>query len=195
MSGDALDARSLVAGVLEGDEAAARALMERLHPLVLKLVRAHLPRRSSEEDLVQTAFMKIFAKLGQYSLAVPLEHWVSRVTINSCLNQIASERARPEMRFSDLDEPQRRVIEELAASADDIRPDRSLAAKDIVEKLLSLLCPRDRLLLTLLHMDGRSAREVEKLTGWNGIAIRVRAYRARKKLKLHLEKLMEDRKR
>ena len=46
-------------------EAAARALFNHLFPLVIKVVRAHLPRRTSEEDLVQAVFMKLFAKLDQ----------------------------------------------------------------------------------------------------------------------------------
>ena len=33
-------------------------------------------------------FIKIFQKLSQFSGKVPLEHWVSRVAINTCLNQI-----------------------------------------------------------------------------------------------------------
>ena len=35
------------------DEAAARELVRRLYPLVLKLVRSHRPRRSAEEDLAR----------------------------------------------------------------------------------------------------------------------------------------------
>jgi len=63
-----------------------------LYPLVLKLVRAHLPRRAAEEDLVQTVFMKVFAKLDDYAGAVPLEHWVSRIAVNTCINQLRAER-------------------------------------------------------------------------------------------------------
>src|SRR5688500_8965658 len=62
-----------------GDEYAARSLIQHLYPLVIKLVRSHLPRRTSEEDLAQTVFMKMFANLDQYSGTVPLEHWVSRI--------------------------------------------------------------------------------------------------------------------
>src|SRR6266513_25745 len=64
--------------VRKGDEDAARDLMKHLYPLVTKLVRAYLPRRTAEEDLIQTVFMKIFAKLIQFSGRVPLGHWVSR---------------------------------------------------------------------------------------------------------------------
>jgi RNA polymerase sigma factor (sigma-70 family) len=187
-----LDVAACVERVRQRDEEAARQLQQHLRPLVIKLVRAHLPRRSSEEDLMQVVFMKIFANLGQYSGAVPLEHWVSRIAVNTCLNQIAAEKSRPELRFADLDEEQQQVIEDLAGSAADLQPGQALAASEIVEKLLSRLEPRDRLLLTLLHLEGRSPREVRHITGWNGVVIRVRAFRARKKLKAHLQKLMKE---
>src|SRR5688572_25568340 len=58
------DVASCVRRIGQGNEDAARELMDRLYPLVLKLVRAYLPRRASEEDLVQTVFMKVFANLN-----------------------------------------------------------------------------------------------------------------------------------
>ena len=45
------------------------------YPLVIKVVRAHLPRRAAEEDLAQEIFLKMFANLDQYRAEVPLEHW------------------------------------------------------------------------------------------------------------------------
>ena len=63
-----------------------------LYPLVAKLVRAHRPARSAEEDLCQMIFIKIMQKLSQFSGKVPLEHWVSRIAINTCINQIQAEK-------------------------------------------------------------------------------------------------------
>ena len=59
-----------------------------------------------------------------------------------------------------------------------------------MEKLLALLEPAERLLLTLLHLEGHSPREVQRMTGWNGTLVRVRAFRARQKLKKHYKQLM-----
>jgi RNA polymerase sigma-70 factor (ECF subfamily) len=172
------------------DEDAARALMQHLSPLVLKLVRAHLPRRTSEEDLVQVVFMKIFANLDQYSGAVALEHWASRIAINTCLNQLKAERARPEWRLADLSEEQSQVIENLKAAPGELDPSQSVAARDLVETLLARLDPTDRVLMTLLHLEERPVREVARLTGWGQTRVRVRAFRARQKLKKHLRLLM-----
>jgi RNA polymerase sigma-70 factor (ECF subfamily) len=194
MTGCDLDVAACVERVRQRDEDAARLLMNHLYPQVIKLVRAYLPRRTSEEDLAQSVFMKVFARLDQYSGVVPLEHWVSRIAINTCLNQLAAEKARPELRWADLSEEQCQVLDNLPSATAELGPDESLAAREIVEKLLVLLSPRDRLLITLLHLEGHTPREVQKLTGWNGTLIRGRAFQARRRLKKHFQKLMSEKK-
>jgi RNA polymerase sigma-70 factor (ECF subfamily) len=58
--------------------------------------------------------------------------------------------------------------------------------------LLAQLAPAERMLLTLLHLEGRSVAEVQEITGWNVPVIKVRAFRARRKLRKHYEKLMSE---
>ena len=91
------DAGALVQSALAQDDTAARQLVSQLYPLVAKIVRANRPRRTAEEDLCQMIFIKVFQNLSSFSGKVPLEHWVSRIAVNTCLNQIASERVRPEV--------------------------------------------------------------------------------------------------
>ena len=136
--------------------------------------------------------MKVFVNLDRYSGEVPLEHWVSRIAINTCLSQIKAERLRPELRWADLGDEERRILETLATTAEELHPADSLAAREIVGILLDQLAPGDRLVLTLLHLEGRSVEEAALLTGWSHTRIRVRAFRARQKLKKRFHKLMED---
>ena len=187
------DVAACVERVRRRDEDAARALFRHLYPLVARLVRSHLPRRASHEDLVQTVFMKVFANLDRFSGAVPLEHWVSRIAINTCLNQLAAEKARPELRWADLSEEQTEALEAVTTGPEELEPLQNVAAREIVEKLLAQLAPADRLVLTLLHLEGRSVAEVRQITGWNAPVIKVRAFRARRKLRKCFEKLMAER--
>src|SRR5437762_3921707 len=117
---DDSDAGALVKAALQNDDKAARELVRRLYPLVARIVRAHRLRRTSEEDLCQMIFIKVFQKLSQFSGNVPLEHWVSRVAVNTCLNQIESEKVRPELRHADLTVEEQAVIENLATSAEEL---------------------------------------------------------------------------
>jgi RNA polymerase sigma-70 factor (ECF subfamily) len=184
-----------VARVRERDEDAARSLFSELYPLVMKLVRSHLPRRTSEEDLAQMVFMKVFAKIDQFSGTVPFEHWVSRIAVNTCLNQLQAEKIRPELRWADLSEDEERFLDALPSTAGDFPdPADDVASRDLVNKLLAKLNAEDRLLINLIHLEGHSIEEVKQMTGWNSSLIKVRVFRARHKLKKHFANLMEERK-
>ena len=183
------DASALVQAALQHDDEAARELVRRLYPVVAKMVRSHRPRRTSEEDLCQMIFIRIFQKLDQFSGKVPIEHWVSRIAVNTCLNQIEAEKARPELRHADLTEEEQAVVENLTATSDELKPDQRLASRQLVEHLLDLLKPVERLIIDLLYLQGRSVEEVRHLTGWSTSVIKVRAFRARRKMKAQLEKI------
>jgi RNA polymerase sigma-70 factor, ECF subfamily len=183
------DVSALVQAALADDDEAARQLVRHLYPLVAKVVRSHRPGRTSEEDLCQMIFIKVFHNLSKFSGQVPLEHWVSRIAVNTCLNQIASEKVRPELRQADLSEDEAAVIDRLAASPDDLNPDNRFAARELVEHLLQTLKPAERLVIDLLYLQGRSVEEVRQLTGWSAPLVKVRAFRARQKMKQRLENI------
>ena len=186
---DDSDARALVQAALAHDDHAAGELVKRLYSLVAKIVRSHRPRRTSEEDLSQMIFIKVFQKLSQFSGQVPLEHWVSRVAVNTCLNQIAAEKARPELRHADLSEEEQAVVENLAASSDELAPDRRFASRQLVEHLLEFLKPAERLVIDMLYLQQRSVEEIRQVTGWSTSLIKVRAFRARRKMRDQLSKI------
>jgi RNA polymerase sigma factor (sigma-70 family) len=182
-------ARALVDRARSGDDNAARELIRQLYPLVAKIVRGYRARRTAEEDLAQMIFVKVFQNLAQYSGKVPISHWVSRIAVNTCRNQLIAEKARPELRHADLSEEQVAMLENLA-SDDALPPDRKLAARDLVEKLLAMLKPVERLVIDMLYLQERSVAEVQKLTGWTAATIKVRAFRARQKLRKQIGGLL-----
>lgn len=186
---DDLDVAALVAGALRDDDEAARALVRRLYPFVARMVRSHRPQRAAEEDLSQMIFIKIFQNLHRYSGVVPIEHWVSRIAINTCLNQIAAEKARPELRRADLSEEQEAVVDNLAATSDELAPGEQLASRDLVARLLETLKPIERLVIDLQYLQQKSVEEIRAMTGWSVPLIKVRAFRARQKLKAQLARM------
>lgn len=175
--------RELVAAALRDDDAAARELVEALYPLVAKLVRAHRPARSAEEDLCQMIFIKVMQKLSQFSGQVPLEHWVSRIAINTCINQIQAEKARPELREADLSEEQLAVVQQMATTNGELAPDQRFASRELVEHLMLPLKPAERLVIDLLYLQQKSVADIQKLTGWSNALVKVRAFRSRRKMK------------
>ena len=183
-------ARALVDRARADDHAAARELIQQLYPLVAKIVRAHRLHRTPEEDLCQMIFVKIFQNLNQYSGKVPISHWVSRIAVNTCRNALAAEKVRPELRYADLSEEQAAIVQNLATTSEDVAPDRRLAARDLVEKLLDMLKPVERLVIDMLYLQERSVAEVRQLTGWTAVKVKVTAFSARQKLRKQLGGLL-----
>ncbi|ATC65022.1 RNA polymerase subunit sigma-24 [Nibricoccus aquaticus] len=194
MSGDA-DAEFDLVGCLQRVRArsqdAARELVEHLHPLVIRIVRAHLPRRVLEEDLAQEVFMKMFTRLDQYQGAVPFPHWVSRIAVTTCIDHLRAQKRRPEFRWADLSENEADVLNAVLTSEDAADAGDALAAKELVGKLLDQLKPDDRLVIQLLDLEQKTLVEISELTGWNTTLIKVRAFRARRKLKKLFEQLKQ----
>lgn len=190
-----LDLVDCLTRIRQQDESAARALIDHLHPLVQKIVRANLPRRADVEDLMQDVFVKIFSHLDQFRGGVPFEHWVSRIAVNHCINALRAQRSRPEWRMADLSEDHAEVIEAIASDPDrDPHPGEALGARELLEKLLAQLSPRERMLIQLLELEDRTIEEVRQRTGWSAVSVRVSVFRARQKLNRLYQKMKEQRK-
>ena len=191
---NSFDTAACLAAVRGGDEDAARLLVVHLRPLVARIVRAHLPRRLAEEDLQQEIFLKMFTRLDQYRGPQPFAHWVSRLALTTCLDALRAQGRRPELRWADLSEEQAAVLDRLhadapAESATGVAGGGGDAARELVNELLATLPAADRTVITLLDLQQHSVAEVCALTGWGASHVKVRAFRARRKLRQRLENL------
>ena len=137
-------------------------------------------------------FLKVFSKLHQFSGLVPLEHWVSRIAINTCLNQLQHESVRPELRMSDLSEQEQAVAQRLILAEDELPPDQSHAARELLERLMAHLDAGQRLVITLLHIEERSVEHVSRMTGWSASLVKVKAFRARRKMRKIWKTLLQS---
>ncbi|HWL17583.1 MAG TPA: RNA polymerase sigma factor [Opitutus sp.] len=175
-----------LAGCLErvrrNDQQAARELVEHLYPLVIRIVRARLPRRVPEEDLAQEVFLKMFSRLHQYQGSVPFTHWVSRIAVTTCIDHLRAQQRRPEFRWADLSENEANLLDAVMTNERAVAPDDALEASELVHKLLNQLKPDDRLVIQMLDLEQRSIAEISEHTGWNTTLVKVRAFRARRKL-------------
>jgi RNA polymerase sigma-70 factor (ECF subfamily) len=183
MVDETFDLPACLERVRQRDESAARELVEHLYPLVIRIVRSHLPRRVAEEDLAQDIFLKMFTRLEQYKGAVAFTHWVSRIAVTTCIDQLRAQKRRPEFRWADLSEKEAEVLDSVLTSEGDVSTNDALASRELVYKLLDQLKPTDRLVIRMLDLEQRSVAEISELTGWKPGAVKVRAFRARGKLK------------
>jgi RNA polymerase sigma factor (sigma-70 family) len=188
---EAFDLAACLERVRQRDQSAARELVEHLYPLVSRIIRSRLPRRVAEEDLAQEVYLKMFSRLEQYKGEVPFTHWVSRIAVTTCIDQLRRQQRRPEFRWADLSENEAEVLDSVLADEKAEAPDDHLAAHELVHKLLGQLKPEDQMVLQMLDLEQKTIAEISALTGWNTSLIKVRAFRARRKL----QKLFNDLKR
>ena len=63
------------------------------------------------------------------------------------------------------------------------RPRGSSRERELVEHLMKALKPAERLVIDLLYLQQRSVAEIQKIAGWSSALVKVRAFRARQKMK------------
>ena len=138
------------------------------------------------EDLAQDTFLKAWRFLDRFDGRAPFEHWLSRIALRVALDHLRRQkRVRSEVALADLGDD---ALDWLH----DPREDADLGAKQAAEILnaaMSGLSPEDRQVITLLEIEGQSVKEICRLTGFSSAAVRVRAYRARARLRKTLTRL------
>jgi RNA polymerase sigma-70 factor (ECF subfamily) len=193
-AGGTFDITTCLKRVQGQDEEAARQLVAHVHPLLLRIVRSHRPVRMAEEDLLQEILVKMFQKLEQYEVreGAPFEHWLSRVAVRTCLDALRAEKRRPETRWEDLSEGELRWLEFMVSEEAAVPEAAPEETRELVGRLLGQLSPEDRLVVSLMDLEQKSVAEVTQITGWNGPLVKIRAFRARRKLRSFAEKLFKD---
>jgi RNA polymerase sigma-70 factor (ECF subfamily) len=193
MGDETVDASALLERTRQRDPVAAEALVEFLYPAVMAVVHRRLPRGADPQDLAQEVFLRIFANLdGFRGSGTSLEAWARRIAFRTCLNQLRHQRSRPELRRADLSEEQVELVDSVVMVGHEPEPGQQASARELLGALLAQLPAKERLLLEWLELEERPLDEVQRLTGWSRINIRVRLHRARRKLRRALAHLLKD---
>lgn len=138
------------------------------------------------EDLAQETFLKAWRSLDQFDGRAPFQHWLSKIAVHAALDHLRKQkRSQHEIGFPELGE------DALDWLHSDDKPSELDAnqAREILDAAMRRLSPEDKLVLTLLEIEDRSVKEISALTGWTSVTVRVRALRARARLKKALEGL------
>jgi RNA polymerase sigma-70 factor (ECF subfamily) len=158
---------------------------------VFKVASRFFRQRSLVEEVAQEVFLKAFTQLGSYEGRGSMEGWLNRIATNTCLNTL--RKRRPELTVSDLTEDENNWLDEkLSDVATELHhsSERKLVAADLADRVLGILSPEDRLAVTLIDGEDASIKEVAEMTGWSESKVKVRAFRARRKIREAMEQLL-----
>ena len=176
----------------EGDESAFEEIMRRYSRRVFHYASKFFRQRSLVEEAAQEVFLKAFTELGSYEGRGSMEGWLTRITTNTCLNLLRSARRRPELTVSDLTDDESTWLDSNMAVVANERhqsSERSLVAADLAGRVLETMAPDDRLVLTMIDGEDASVKDVAEMTGWSESKVKVKAFRARRRMREAVEKL------
>jgi RNA polymerase sigma-70 factor, ECF subfamily len=175
----------LVRASVAGDEEAFAALVRRHQGRVFRLAGRFFRQPQDVEEVAQETFLRVWLKLGTYSARAPFEHWLTRLCLRCAYDRLRRAGTRhsapPVSQRPDLAPAGSYDVEAVAAPAGD--PNARLE----VERLLERLPAADRFLLVLLEAEGWSVAEIAERLGWSRVNVKVRAHRARQRLRRVLE--------
>ncbi len=176
-----------------GDESAFEEIMRRYSPRVFRFASKFFRQRSLVEEAAQEVFLKVFTELGSYEGRGSMEGWLTRITTNTCLNMLRHAKRRPELTSADLTEDETTWLDKKlsrAATEKHESTERSMVAADLAGRVLQTMNPDDQLVLTLVDGEDASVKDVAEVTGWSESKVKVQAFRARRKMREAIEKLL-----
>ena len=181
----------LIAAVLNGDAASFEPLVEKYSPRVFAMARRYARRANEVEDIAQDIWLKAFERLSTFRSEAPFEHWLMRLALRTCYDTLRRHQRNRVTTFSDLTKPEEDWLDRFVTQPD-AADENAEAARQLVERVLEQLPPAARLAITLLEIEGRSVKEVASLTGWSETFVKVRAFRARAKMRQVLAKMSKE---
>jgi RNA polymerase sigma-70 factor (ECF subfamily) len=175
---ESTDRKDIVA-CLGGDKDSYERLVRRYEIQITRLMWRFSRNPGVCEELVQEVFVEAYFSLKSYRGQAPFLHWLrtigTRVGYRFWKEQKKTKALLP---LTDFD-----IIEKKDADAVD-----SSVAAELLHSLLARLPRADRLVLTLMYFEQYSTREIAEQMGWNRAMVKMRALRARKKLKTIAER-------
>jgi RNA polymerase sigma-70 factor, ECF subfamily len=178
---------------VQGDESAFAEIVRRYSPRVFSFSSRFFRRYDLVEEAAQEVFLKAFTQLKNFEGRGSLEGWLTRITVTTCINILRSTKPQNELMIADLTEDETTWLENNmsnASSANHRNEEDKLIAADLVNRVLEILPPEDSLILQMIDGEGASIKEASAATGWSESKVKIKAFRARRRMREAVQKLL-----
>ncbi|MDY6837416.1 MAG: RNA polymerase sigma factor [Thermodesulfobacteriota bacterium] len=183
----------VVRQVLDGSVDRFELLLTRHKDQVLKVVGRHVPYHEVQET-AHLVFIKAYQSLGTFKGKGHFVQWLSKIAVRTCYDYWRQHYKTREVPIGGLSERQEDWLEKVMAeeSAKSFYEDASRReAREFLDWALDALSPEERMVLELVYLEGLSGREAAELLGWSVANVKIRSFRARKKLQKVLASVMK----
>lgn len=184
----------VIAKVLDGQIDEFNILVERYSGYLFTVVSGFVPYDMVQE-IAHDVFIEAYRSLAGYERGGVFKKWLSGIALHRCYDYLRRRYRRKEIPMSCLSENHMEWAEAvMAGKAHDAFIERQARkeAGELLQWAMASLCPEERMVLTLVHLDGLSVKETAEIMGWSVVSVRVRAHRSRKKLRKRLSTLIQD---
>ena len=149
-------------------------------------VAFHYLRDAEDADeVVQDAFVRAFRNISRFDERWPFEVWFSRILVNACLDRVKARKRRSRwlVPFPEGSDSWREpASQDRSAESKVLASETGRRMRAAIDKLPD----RQRLVVLLSHLGGRSMREIAEITGLAESTVRVHLFRAVRRLKTAL---------
>ena len=179
--------RRWIAQAREGDEQAARGLVEahkdRLFAFVWRILRDH----HESEEICQDAFLRAFNSLESFSAEYRFSTWLFTIAYRLCLNQIRRRKSvTGELDFAAMPSSEPDAADRVAESEEARR------LKDEIWSAVDQLSVPQRAAVLLFYREGMSCEAISKTLGIPMATAKSHLHRARARLRESLAETVQD---
>ncbi|MDE0015942.1 MAG: sigma-70 family RNA polymerase sigma factor [Candidatus Poribacteria bacterium] len=172
----------LIQRVLDGDDTAFSALVNKYQRSVHALAWRKVGDFHIAEDITQDAFLKAYQSLSTLKEPQSFASWLYVITANHCKAWLRKKRTW----IQSLEDTSSAQLERATYSGHIIAENERMteeAQREVVKKLLEKLQESDRTVITLYYLGGMTYEEISNFLGVSVGAIKSRLHRARQRLK------------
>ena len=172
--------------VLQGDRSAYALLVDRYRHLVYTLALRMLSNAEDAEEAAQDVFIKAFHALRSYNGNGKFSTWLYTITRNTCISRSRSGK-QPVL-------PQEEEKLARLAGHDETHnlQQEQAGRKKILAQAIDMLAADEAEIITLYYIQEQTVDELCRILGLGSSNVKVKLYRARKKLKEVLDRYYKN---
>jgi RNA polymerase sigma-70 factor, ECF subfamily len=179
----------LVRRCIDRDPAAVRLLTQRYNQRLYRVVRSILGDAAEAEDAVQDVYLKAFSGLERFRGEAGVGTWLTRIAINEALGR--ARRRKPTVAWEPAAEAalQPHTLYRSPSASPD--PEMTMAQQEmqlLVERSIDALPEPFRLVFVARFVEGLSVEETADMLEIRPETVKTRAYRARRRIRIDLER-------
>jgi len=183
---DLPDINIIIKRIVKGDTDAFGMIVREYTAMVAAMVGRYARNDADREDLSQEVFIRAYRALVKFRGVGSFEGWLRKIAVYTCLDWLRKKKHSETVSMYELEREKGECIEikEIGAVESNLEAKlNSAEALEILQKAMESLSPEEHLVIVLKELEGRSIHDVSQLTGWSESNIKVRAHRARERLK------------